>query len=320
MLARLCRANRPLTVTGLVMLVVLALAAVGLVLDPRIVAGSPVWLKPAKFAASIAIYTLTLAWVFTFLGTWPRLRRRVGWTNALVFLVEMVIICGQAYRGTISHFNAATPFDAALFSIMGVAIVVQTLSAIAVAVALYRQSFADVALGWALRLGMTITIVGAFSGGLMTRPTQEQLSAARAGEKMMVAGAHTVGAPDGGPGLAGTGWSTEHGDLRVPHFVGLHALQVLPLVALLLVRRRIDDTARVRLVWIAAVSYASLFGILLGQALRGQPLIAPDVTTLSLLGSWLLATVAATTYAVLARPEPRQRWLFDRKPGKIAGA
>ena len=34
------------------------------------IGGAPAWLKPAKFAASIAIYTLTLAWVFTYLPEW----------------------------------------------------------------------------------------------------------------------------------------------------------------------------------------------------------------------------------------------------------
>ena len=78
----------------------------------------------------------------------------------------------------------------------------------------------DRALGWALRLGMVITIAGASTGGLMTRPTEAQLAQLAATQQMPIVGAHTVGAPDGGPGLPGTGWSLEHGDLRVPHFIG----------------------------------------------------------------------------------------------------
>jgi hypothetical protein len=302
MLTTLRRASAPLSVTGLAMLVVLAVAAVGLIVDPRIVTGAPVWLKPAKFAVSIAVYAFTLAWIFTFLDGWPRTRRIVGWTTAVVMFIEMAIIGGQALRGTTSHFNAASVFDIVLFSIMGLAIVVQTVSSIAVAVALWRTSFADRALGWALRLGMTMTIVGAFTGGLMTTPTDQQLAAARAGQRMTVAGAHTVGAPDGGPGVIGTGWSTEHGDLRVPHFLGLHALQAVPFVALVLARRKIDEGTRVRQVMVAAASYGALFVILLTQALRGESVVAPDATTTTLLAAWLVTTAAAATIAAVRRP------------------
>ena len=316
MFATLWRASAPLTVTGFSMLAVLALTALGLAIDPRIVTGAPVWLKPAKFALSIAIYAFTLAWIFSFLDSWPKTRRGVGRVTAFVMFLEMAIIALQAYRGTTSHFNAATPLDMGLGLTMGLAIVTQTLSTIAVAVALWRQRVTDVALGWALRLGMTMTIVGAFTGGLMTAPTEHQLAAARAGQGMTIAGAHTVGAPDGGPGMPGTGWSTEHGDLRVPHFLGLHALQALPIVAIVLGRRKVRDSLRVRLVTIAAASYAALFGILLTQALGGQSVLAPDVVTLTLLASWLLTTIAATVMASAAHTG----WLFAAKPGKIAGA
>ena len=274
MLKRLWQTSPELIATAAVMQVVLIGALVGLAADPTVITGAPAWLKPAKFAASITIYTLTLAWIFTWLPEWIRMRRVVGWTTAIVMMIEIAIISGQAWRGTTSHFNVGTVLDGVLFTIMGLAIFVQTLSTVAVAIALWRHRFEDPAMGWALRFGMAITIAGALTGGLMTRPTPAQLEAARAGARMTVAGAHTVGAPDGGPGLIGTGWSTRHGDLRVPHFVGLHALQALPLVALALARRRIHLNARVRWVMIAAVGYAAVYVVLLLQALRGAPVIS----------------------------------------------
>jgi hypothetical protein len=301
MLKRLWRTSPELVATAVVMLPVLAGALVGLALDPRVVAGAPAWLKPAKFAASIAIYTLTLAWIFTTIPEWTRTRRVVGWLTAVTMVIEIAIVGAQAGRGTTSHFNVSTVLDGVLFSIMGLAIVAQTFSTVAVAVALWRQRFEDVALGWALRLGMTITIVGALTGGLMTRPTEAQLTAARAGERMTVAGAHTVGAADGGPGLPGTGWSTRHGDLRVPHFVGLHAVQILPLLTLLLARRRLDGSTRARLAIVAGTSYATLYTILLIQALRGVPLVAPDDATLAQLAAWAALTVAAAGAGLLGR-------------------
>lgn len=293
LLGRLWQASRPLTAVGLLMLVAAVPMLIGVLVDPRMIAGAPAWLKPFKFAVSTAVYSLTLAWVFGWLGDWPRVRRVVGWATAVVFVLENAVISVQAWRGTTSHFNAATTFDLALYGVMGGAIVLQTLISIAVAVALWRQRFTDRALGWALRLGMTLTILGALTGGLMTRPTSQQLAAARAGAGLPVIGAHTVGGADGGPGVPVTGWSRAHGDLRVPHFIGLHALQVLALLAVGLRRWRRPEAVRVRATLVAAASYATLFVLLLWSALRGQSIAAPDATTLAALAAWAAATLLA---------------------------
>ena len=299
--SRLWRTDRPLTGSAVVMLGALVGFLVGMALDPRVITGAPAWLKPAKFAASTAIYMFTLAWVFTYLSDWPRVRRLVSWASATIFVAEVGVIALQAWRGTTSHFNFSTPLDAALFSFMGAAILIQTILSVLVAVALWRQPFQDRALGWALRLGLVITIIGASTGGLMTRPTETQLAQIAATRQMSIVGAHTVGAPDGGPGLPGTGWSLEHGDLRVPHFLGLHALQILPALAWLSWRRRIADARRARLIVVAAASYAGLFLILLVQALRGQALVSPDGMTLAALVVWAVVTAVAA-WPFRARP------------------
>ena len=115
---------------------------------------------------------------------------------------------------------------------------------------------------------------------------------------MTVSGAHTVGAPDGGPGLPGTGWSTEHGDVRVTHFICLHAVQALPLLVLLLTRAGIGQAQRARVMLVAGPSYAALCLILLIQAFRGVPLVAPDAVSLAQLGAWALATAIAAGVAL----------------------
>jgi hypothetical protein len=290
LLERLWQTSPPLTAVGIVMLVAAVASLVGILADPRIIAGAPAWLKPFKFAVSTAVYSLTLAWMFRWLADWPRVRRVVGWSTAIVFVLEVAMIDLQAWRGTTSHFNVSTPLDAVLFTTMGAAILLQTAVSIAVAVALWRQPFTDLALGWALRLGMTLTIVGALTGPLMTRPTAAQLADARAGARMTTAGAHSVGGVDGGPGVPVTGWSREHGDLRVPHFIGLHAVQALALIAVGLRRWRRPEADRVRALLAAAASYASLFLLLLWEAMRGQSVVAPDATALASIAIWTVGT------------------------------
>ena len=303
---RLWAGSPVLTGAGLLMTGVLAASLIGLVVDPRVITGAPAWLKPAKFAGSTAIYMLTLAWICTVLPEWRRTRRVVGWMTAVILVLEVTIIDMQAWRGTTSHFNIGTTFDLALFAIMGSGIAVQTLSSVAVVVALWRQRFDDRALGWALRFGLAITIVGASTGWLMTRPTAAQLHEACTTGRITIAGAHTVGAPDGGPGLPGTGWSVEHGDVRIPHFVGLHAMQILPLLALVL-RRRVDDIARVRVMIVATASYVALFAILLWQALRGQSLVQPDGYTITVFVSWVILSAIGVWFAAVRRARSGSR-------------
>ena len=302
-LHRLWQASPPLSAVGLLMLVVAVASLIAMLVDQRVITGAPAWLKPFKFAISTAIYSLTLAWIFGFLSGWPRVRRVVGWTTAIVFVLEVAMIDAQAWRGTTSHFNVSTTLDMVLFVVMGAAILLQTLVSVAVAVALWRQPFADRALGWALRLGMTLTIIGALTGPLMTRPTAAQLADVRAGGRMTIAGAHTVGGPDGGPGVPVTGWSREHGDLRVPHFIGLHALQALAIVAVVMRRWRQLEAVRLRAILVVAASYASLYFLLLWEAMRGKSIVAPDVTALASIAVWAAVTVVLLAWTLASSRE-----------------
>ena len=182
-------------------------------------------------------------------------------------ILEMAIIAAQAARGTISHYNTRTPLDGALFTIMGIAILLAWGASVAIAFALFRERSLNSPMGWALRLGMLITVFGSATGAFMVTPTKAQLTEARITHQMPVSGAHTVGAPDGGPGIPGTGWSLNHGDIRVPHFLGLHAMQVLPFLAWILKPKRPG------LVIALSAGYAVLFVALLTQALAGIPLL-----------------------------------------------
>jgi hypothetical protein len=279
------------------MLLVFAGSLGGIALDDRMVTGAPAWLKPAKFAISTALFCGTLAWLYRYITIWPRFVRAMGWILSSVLILEVAIIDIQAARGTTSHFNVGTTLDRILWSIMGTAIAVLWLASVAILAALFRQRFENRAWGWWLRLGMLVTVIGSAAGGLMVSPTPQQADALRAGDPIHIVGAHTVGAPDGGAGIPGVGWSTKHGDLRIPHFMGLHGLQILPLFGWLMLRRRAShDDHNQSTAFAAAARYVGFVLILTWQALRGQSIVAPDAVTLRALGVWLTATVGTGIY------------------------
>jgi hypothetical protein len=297
-------AGWPLALSGAIMLGTLAVALIGLVIDPRVISGAPAWLKPAKFGLSIAIYSITLLWLLTFVRGHARIVGLVGWVTAVGLVIEQSIIVAQVVRGTTSHFNDATPLDAALFNIMGSIIVVVWLMGLVTAVLLVRQRLPDAAFAWSLRFGIGIALIGMAVAFLMTSAYPGQRAAARERAQIglpRTTGAHSVGvaAGDSGPGLPIVGWSTEGGDLRIPHFVGIHAINVLPFVAWALARTRLRARRQVAAIWTVSMGYLGLVGLLTWQALRGQSLVAPDGLTL-LAATALGLVVAGGVLAVCA--------------------
>lgn len=292
-LARLRRAAPGLTIVGFVMAADLVFCLIGLVVDRRVITGVPAWLKPAKFALSTMIACWSFAYCIASITIWPRFVRALDTLLAAGLFLEIALIDMQAGRGTSSHFNNGTHFDAMVYAVMGLSIACIWVSMLLLTIVLFRQSFAGSAWGWSLRLGMVLALFGTGSGGLMTMPSSRQLAEAHATGRMPIVGAHTVGAPDGGRGLPVTGWSVEHGDLRIAHFIGMHGLQVLPLLAWWMARRRLPQGTQRHLVFSLAASYLALFLLLLWQAFRGQPIVQPDRLTVESFALWLMLTAVA---------------------------
>lgn len=302
--------NWPLTLTVLINLALVPVVVVAMLADPKIITGVNGWIKPLKFIVSAAVYAATFLWLLTLVQGRRRWVQAAANVTAFALMIEIVLIVAQVVRGTTSHFNIGTPFDAAVFTTMGALITLVAVLNLMLGIWLIFQRMPDPVLAWSVRLGVLISFVGMLVGYIMTSgPTPAQLAAAQAGLPLTIVGAHSVGVPDGGPGLPLLGWSTVGGDLRIGHFVGLHAMQVLPLLGFALTRawstRRWSLRQRTQLVWLGGAAYLGATVLVIWQALRGQPLLTPDAVTLGAVGLGLAVGVVLTGAILLSRPQPK---------------
>ncbi|MCS5716327.1 hypothetical protein NVV95_17405 [Herbiconiux sp. CPCC 205716] len=293
--------HRPLMAVAALMVLCSVVCLVGALVDPRQVTGAEVWLKPLKFSLSILVYSVTWAWLIAHLPRFRRLAHGAGIVIAVALAVEQVAIVGAAAAGTTSHFNVSSGFSAAVWATMAVSITVLYVATFVTTVLLFWFRLPTPSLTLAVRAGAALALVGMGLAFLMTGPTAAQLD-----DWQGVVGAHTVGLADGGPGLPVLGWSTVAGDLRIPHFVGMHALQLIPLVAigLDLLGRRVrvlaDDRVRRRLVVVVVAGYAGGLAVLTAQALAGQSIMQPSGAVL--VAGWAVAGgVLLAAAAVLVR-------------------
>lgn len=300
--------HRPLMIMVAAMSALVVVASFGLVVDGRELMQASVWAKPLKFGMSFVIYGATLAWLL------PKLARarRTMWTLGTVFAVTGIIDVGfiavQAARGTYSHFNVNTDtFNQIGQAVFSSGVVGLFGASLLIAVMLLFQRVGEPALTWSLRIGVGISVIGmALASFIRGQAGPDPRTAEDAyGNPVRLVGQHGVGAPDG-DGMAITNWSTVGGDLRVPHFIGLHSIQVFVLAVVLLsaLAARISwlrsERVRTQLIGVVILGYTGLFIITTWQALRGQSLVHPDAATWTALAVTAVVTVLLATLAILA--------------------
>ncbi|MCE2910324.1 MAG: hypothetical protein ACK5Y8_04320 [Betaproteobacteria bacterium] len=212
--------------SGAVLLALVPLLAAAAGLDERTLFGRSPWDKPLRFALSLGVYATTMAIV----AHWLLARTRIlGWrwlSPVLIgFMVfEMTWIAVQAARGVDSHFNERTPFEAVMFSLMGIGAAVLSLGVLWLGLAASRLVLAATAPGTrVIALGVGLGFVGT---GLLLPWTGEAL--VDAGRSQSAVEAVAV--------MPVLGWRLDGSDPRPAHFVAAHLMQALPLLALWLAR------------------------------------------------------------------------------------
>jgi hypothetical protein len=225
------------------------------------------WRKPIVFGLSFGITLATITWFMSFL----RPRRGTGWalvgTFAGASVAEVFLVSMQRWRGVPSHFNESTPFDGAVFSAMGALVSVLVLLTVIVAARSFLRLDAPPALAWAIRAGLLLLLVSQ-----------------AVGVQMISEGGNTFGAA---------------GALKVPHAVTLHAVQVLPALALLSLLAGARERRSLRVVAVATAGYLTLIAATMVQTYGGRGPLDLGLTT-TVLAAFGLALLAASAVDAVA--------------------
>lgn len=188
--------------------------------ETRTFNGINVWIKPLKFMSSAAIFLITLALFMPFLDRSQRERpavRNAIWVISVFLMLEILYITFRASRAEASHFNRETALNIALYAWMGVTILIATVLSgwIGWLILRSRNAIARPDLRYAIGIGLLVgTALGSLTAAYMGTQSDHWVGGVRT---------------DAG-GSFFFGWSRTGGDLRVAHFIGLHAMQGIPLI------------------------------------------------------------------------------------------
>ncbi len=208
--------------------------------------GINAYIKPFKFALSTFLYSWTMAW---FIGYLPNFNPTVfNWIIIITLGFEIFYIALQASKGELSHYNVSSPIKSFLYTMMALMATIATIATAYIAVLFFGNSVSELPdyYLWSIRLGLIIFVIFSFEGFAM-------------GSRMT----HTIGGLDGSKGIPILNWSFTHGDLRIAHFIGMHALQIIPILSFYLLKNT-------KLTIGLGILYFGLAVFTLVQALQGR--------------------------------------------------
>ncbi|MEN2398712.1 hypothetical protein GKZ90_0002945 [Flavobacterium sp. MC2016-06] len=212
--------------------------------------GISAWLKPGKFFISVGIFAFTMALYLSYLEDKKQVNNYC-WSFIVFFSIELFLITLQAARGRKSHYNIDTPLDRIIFALMGLVLTAVLLHTIYIIKLFFTQKIfnADLEIILSIKLSLIIMILFMLEGFTMISLFK-----------------HTVGSEDGSKGIPVLNWSKNYGDLRVAHFFGMHALQVIPLLSFILAKSKKE-------VYIISTVYFIFVTVTLIQAWNGKSFI-----------------------------------------------
>jgi hypothetical protein len=199
---------------GLICLILALVLGVLSKVIPTQFLGISAFYKPIKFCLSTTFFAWSMAWFCFYLPNFNV--KFFNWSTIILLGFEIVYILVQATKGQASHFNLSTPFYAFMYSLMALAASLVSIYTGYIAYLFFKEPLAQLPdyYVWGIRLGMVLFVIFSFQGFAM-------------GSRLT----HTIGAADGGKGIPFLNWSISAGDLRIAHFLGMHALQLIPILA-----------------------------------------------------------------------------------------
>ncbi len=207
------------------------------------------WLKPTKFYLSVCLMVWTLDWLMYYLADIRKVKK-YSWFIIVSMFFENGLILLQAIRSTTSHFNFTNKLNIIVFQLMGLWVVVFTITIFFVTALFFKQKQFNINIlyVWSIRIGLVFFLLFSLEGGVMIGVLK-----------------HTIGAADGSHGLPVVNWSKQYGDLRIAHFFGMHSLQVLPLAGYYITKKKNQ-------LFLYAGLYFIFVLLLFIQAIKGIPL------------------------------------------------